>query len=113
MVFNAKVKFTESDSYIGQPLVIQTGQGSKYIFTVIEKHKPLPEDALSAIYLVTLSLNGEHKKIEDLSIWNKYVPTTFRLGAYSYRVTLRTPTVDEYKLYKKILMKQITYDKWI
>lgn len=114
MKFNVKVKFTDSDNYIGQPLVLQTAQGSKLIFTVIDKYKPfLPKGTVSAMYLVSLSFNGMYKKIEDLSIINRYVPTTFSLGAYGYTVVLRTPTIEEYRMYKKILREQVIYDKWI
>lgn len=110
MEFNTNVKFTDTDKYIGHPLVIETEQGSKYIFTVIKKHRR----AVCAMYVVLLkykTINCDYN-IKEVSICNRYVPTIFSKDSLMGIKNLRTPTIEEYKRYKAILRKYIIYYKW-
>lgn len=112
MKFNTKVKFTNADKYIGQPLVFTTGEGSKYIFTVIKEDRPLPIGTIGAKYVTSTMYQWKNREFEDMSMFNLYVSTSFSKDTYCGMAELRTPTVDEYRMYKKLLRKFITFNKW-
>lgn len=107
--FNTEIKINDITLYDGKPIAMCKPKMYTYIFTVVSK----TQGEFKGKYLMSTMSFGKEKAKESIKMNNSGDIHAEVKFTSPQTTKLRTLTVEEYKLYKTILRKQITYDNWI
>lgn len=107
--FNIKIDFQNIGSYDGKPIVMYMPDIFTYLLTAVKKST----EQFKGKYLVTTMSAGLITGKENMQVQRGAdgLHSEIRF-IYPETCYYRTMTKEEYKLYKTILRKCVTYDNW-
>lgn len=107
--FNTRIDFPDIDSYDGKPIVMFVPNVFTYLLTAVKK----PTEQFKGKYLVTTMIYGMLKTKGEIQVQKVSGSLYGEINFYSPQTCYyRTMTKEEYKTYKEVLMRDITFNNW-
>lgn len=108
--FNVRIDFPNIDSYDGKPIVMYMPNVFTYLLTAVKK----PTDHFKGKYLVTTMSYGLITGKENMQVTRGADGLHSEIKFFSPETCFyRTMTREEYKTYKEVLMRDITFNNWL
>lgn len=109
--FNKAIGWKDVNSYKGKPIMVKSSRDVFAYILTLEGY----DRQVRGKYLVETIRCGQHRTKENLEIHktSANVHMIYTIYVTEKYDEARTLTMEEYKTYKEILTKKITYDNWI